>query len=47
MYKFLPLVEGKTKNRGLLNKIFGTEKPVRGGRRNSIIKRFFALLQKY
>jgi hypothetical protein len=33
---------------GVLKKIFEPEKePVRGGRRNSIMKRFFALLQKY
>jgi hypothetical protein len=33
---------------GYAEEIFGPEKePIRGGRRNSIMKRFFALLQKY
>jgi hypothetical protein len=49
MSNFLPLVEGRTKNGDVLKKIFKPEEePVRGGRRNSVMKRFFfALLQKY
>jgi hypothetical protein len=47
-YNFLPLVEGRTKKGGMLKKIFGPEKePIKGGWRNAVMKRFFAILQKY
>lgn len=48
MSNFLSHVEGRTKNGGVLKKIFRPEKEsIRGGRRNSIIKRFFAPIRNY
>jgi len=48
MSNFLSHVEGRTENGDVVKEIYRPEKEsVSGGRRNSIIKRFFVLLWKY